>query len=87
MSQLVSESVSQSVSDKHNQWSDSGPIKIIILNTAAEHWRRSNGVDVDNYVDVNLVLLLQQQSNKSGGRPSLWKSVSSPRPIEEEDDR
>ena len=44
-------------------------------------------VDVDNYVDVDLVLFLQQQANKSGGRPSLWKSVSSPRPIEEEDDR
>ena len=44
-------------------------------------------VDVDNYVDVDLVLMLQQQSTKSGGRPSLWKSVSSPRPIEEEDDR
>ena len=29
--ELVSESVSQSVTDKHSQWSDSGPIKTVFL--------------------------------------------------------
>ena len=35
-------------------------------------------------VPLNLVL---QASKVSGVRPSLWRSVSSPRPIVEEDDR
>ena len=42
--QSVSQSVSQLVTDKHSQWSDSGPIKIQLNLTALTYWDMESNV-------------------------------------------